>query len=63
MNINFIGRALRIACAATCAALALTVSAAPLEPVAVMSNVGGELVLTVIVALTVDPERPFQPVN
>ena len=32
MNVNFI-RALRIACAAACAALALNVSAAPLEPV------------------------------
>ena len=33
MNVNFIGRALRTTCVATCAALALNVSAAPLEPV------------------------------
>ncbi len=33
MNVNFIGRALRTACVAACAALALNVSAAPLEPV------------------------------
>jgi len=33
MNANFIGRALCTACVAVCAALALNVSAAPLEPV------------------------------
>src|SRR6188474_2378866 len=33
MNIQFIGRALRAVCVSLCAALALNVSAAPLEPV------------------------------